>query len=92
MHITSSCISHLNLEIKKIEMRKVNIKELFPDFFIRRTEFLDKSGSKICLSPHGLRFSTITIDTISIHELVEFQCYLSYKSITAILPSSNFSH
>jgi len=53
-------------------MKKINIKELFPDFYIRKTEFLEKSGGKICLTPRGLRYSTVTIDTISIHELIEF--------------------
>lgn len=49
-------------------MRRINIKELFPDFHFRKSEFLSKSGAKLHLIPHGLKYSTRTLDTVSIYE------------------------
>ncbi|CAD8064420.1 unnamed protein product [Paramecium sonneborni] len=76
-NITSSCITHLKLDVIKIKMRRINIKELFPDFHFRKQEFYQKSGAKLHLSPHGLKYSTKTLDTISIYEQIDFQCYLN---------------
>ncbi|CAD8145139.1 unnamed protein product [Paramecium pentaurelia] len=77
-NITSSCIILLRLDIIKIQMRRINIKELFPDFHFRKQEFLSKSGAKLHLIPHGLKYSTRTLDTVSIYEQIDFQCYLNY--------------
>ncbi|CAK68800.1 unnamed protein product (macronuclear) [Paramecium tetraurelia] len=77
-NITSSCIILLRLDIIKIQMRRINIKELFPDFHFRKQEFLQKSGAKLHLIPHGLKFSTRTVDTI------DFQCYLNYIQFPCI--------
>ncbi|CAD8146031.1 unnamed protein product [Paramecium octaurelia] len=83
-NITSSCIILLRLDIIKIQMRRINIKELFPDFHFRKQEFLQKSGAKLHLVPHGLKFSTRTIDTVSIYEQIDFQCYLNYIQFPCI--------
>ncbi|CAD8074840.1 unnamed protein product [Paramecium sonneborni] len=78
-HISSSCILLLRLDTIRIKMRKINIKELFPDFHQRKDEFLSKSGAKLHVNPHIMKYSTKTVDTtFSFYDQMEFQCYLNY--------------
>ncbi|CAD8158603.1 unnamed protein product [Paramecium octaurelia] len=90
-HISSSCITFLKLDAQRIKMRKINIKELFPDFFQRKDEFLSKSGAKLQIKPHAMKYSTKTVDTtLSQYDQIEFQCYLSYIQFPCLKDSSKY--
>ncbi|CAD8153139.1 unnamed protein product [Paramecium pentaurelia] len=90
-HISSSCISYLRLDIQRIKMRKINIKELFPDFHQRKDEFLSKSGAKLYIKSHGMKYSTKTVDTtLSCYDQIEFQCYLSYIQFPCLKDSNKY--